>query len=214
MKLLLTSDNHHADGEHFFVVCLCSDVTEADWRHAGHGKVEGGDVHCTSWRPADQLILNGVFGGDAAEVELLLSHVTKLPKPAVGDAILSIAASNAVEYTSQPVCHQHVEAKEKNKHRCTILQVPVELADDTPQSQQPDHLQGAEQTSDALLPGHNVHFREPWYQQWIRPFVFLTFSEKTLFLNMPFHYSRDSVGTLSAHLQTRRLYMLSRKKLI
>lgn len=54
---LLTSYDHHADGENLLVVSFGGDVAEADTGHARHGKVKRRDVHGLPGRPIDK------FGG-------------------------------------------------------------------------------------------------------------------------------------------------------
>ncbi len=45
---------------------------------------------------------------------------------------------------------EHVEAEEEDEHGGAVLQVAVQLAHDSAEAQEADHLQCAEQTSDAL----------------------------------------------------------------
>ena len=51
----LTSNHHHADREHLFVVGLGCDIAEANAGHAGHREVERRDVHCRTLGPAIEL---------------------------------------------------------------------------------------------------------------------------------------------------------------
>ena len=48
-KCILTSNNHHKDRKHFFVVCFWGDVSESNGCHTGHGVVESSHVHWFSW---------------------------------------------------------------------------------------------------------------------------------------------------------------------
>ena len=50
-----TSNDHHADGEDLLVVRLGGDVAKADAGHAGHRKVQRGNVHRRAVRAALQL---------------------------------------------------------------------------------------------------------------------------------------------------------------
>lgn len=168
----LTSYNHHANGEDLLIVRLSSDIPESHRCHARHREIQGRYVHGPSRRPANQLILDDVLVGDPAEVELLLGHVAQLPEPAVGHPVLRVTAADAVEDAGQPVGHQHVEAQQEYEHGSAILQVAIQLADDTAQAQQSDHLEGTEQAANPLLPEHNGHFRE------IKRSCFVAFDEK------------------------------------
>lgn len=50
----------------------------------------------------------------------------------------------------QPVRHQSKHTDQQDQNCCPVLQVVVQLPRHPTQTQQPDHLQGAEQTADAL----------------------------------------------------------------
>lgn len=55
----------------------------------------------------------------------------------------------------QPVGGQSKHAHQQHQHSCPILDVVVQLTGNPTQTEQPDHLQWAEQTADALK-------REAW----------------------------------------------------
>lgn len=65
--------------------------------------------------------------------------------------IVGIAAPYRVPDAGQPVGHQHVEAEQEYQHGRPVLQVAVQLADHSPQPEQADHLEGAEQGPNAVL---------------------------------------------------------------
>lgn len=50
----------------------------------------------------------------------------------------------------QPVCSQSKHTHQQHQYSCSILNVVVQLASNPTQTEQPDHLQRAEQTADAL----------------------------------------------------------------
>lgn len=148
VAFLLTSDDHHAGGEYFLVVRFGGDVAETDAGHAGHGEVEGRDVHGLAGRPVDQLGRIALVGPDVGVRRL--SHVGQLPEPAVLDAVVGVRAADRVPDAGQPVGHQHVEAEQQDQHGRPVLQIAVQLAHHAAQSQQSHHLQSAEQTPDTL----------------------------------------------------------------
>lgn len=80
-----------------------------------------------------------------------MSDVAQLPKPAVPEAGLGVRAADVVPDAGEPVGDNHVEADEQDEHHGSILDVAVDLSDDSAQAQQADHLERAEQRADSLL---------------------------------------------------------------
>ena len=65
----LTSNYHHDYGEHLFVVRLGRDVTKTNRCHAGHGEVEGRNVHgpfggtSNKFAGKSHVLVDGLEGG-------------------------------------------------------------------------------------------------------------------------------------------------------
>jgi hypothetical protein len=70
----LTSDDHHANGEHFFVVGVRRHITESNRSHAGHREVQSGHVHGGSRGTANQFRLETLLI-DRRKVERLLTII-------------------------------------------------------------------------------------------------------------------------------------------
>jgi len=67
--------------------------------------------------------------------------------PAATGGSLGVAS---VPDASEPVGHQAEHADQQHQHRGAVLQVVVQLSGNPAQTQQADHLQGAEQAAHAL----------------------------------------------------------------
>lgn len=64
--------------------------------------------------------------------------------------IVCITPTNRVPDTGEPMSDQHVEAEQQDQHRCSVLQIPVQLPNHSSQSQQTHNFQGTEQRPDTL----------------------------------------------------------------
>ena len=67
---MLTANDHHANGEHFFVIRVRGHVAESDGGHACHRKVKRRHVHCGPWRSSDQFRFQS-FLVDCRKIEWL-----------------------------------------------------------------------------------------------------------------------------------------------
>jgi hypothetical protein len=55
----------------------------------------------------------------------------------------------------EPVRDEHVEAEEEDEHGGAVLEVAVQLSDNSTQTQQPNNFEGTEETADALKEKHS-----------------------------------------------------------
>lgn len=70
--------------------------------------------------------------------------------------ITSILNLMSLPNAGQPVCSQPKHAHQQHQYSCSILNVVVQFASNPTQPEQPDHLQRAEQTADALETGRKA----------------------------------------------------------
>lgn len=63
---------------------------------------------------------------------------------------------NYLPNAGQPVCSQAKHTHQQHQYSCSILNVVVQFASNPTQTEQPDHLQRAEQTADALETGRQT----------------------------------------------------------
>lgn len=58
--------------------------------------------------------------------------------------------TGTVPDAGQPVCSQAKNTHQQHQNSCSVLDVVVQFTSDPAQTEQPDHLKGAEQTADPL----------------------------------------------------------------
>lgn len=92
----------------------------------------------------------------------------------------------------QPVCSQPKHTHQQHQYSCSIFNVVVQFASNPTQSEQPDHLQRAEQTAYALKTDRKA---ETW--------VHVTQSLNLLLVSTQFCFRKLSIWGLSMHLHTR-----------
>lgn len=92
----------------------------------------------------------------------------------------------------QPVCSQPKHTHQQHQYSCSIFNIVVQFASNPTQSEQPDHLQRAEQTTDALKPDRKA---EVW--------VDMTQSVNSILVSTQFCFRKLTIWGLSMHLHTR-----------
>lgn len=92
----------------------------------------------------------------------------------------------------QPVCSQPKHTHQQHQYSCSIFNVVVQFASNPTQSEQPDHLQRAEQTAYALKTDRKA---EMW--------VHVTQSLNLILVSTQFCFRKLSIWGLSMHLHTR-----------
>ena len=95
----------------------------------------------------------------------------------------------SVPDAGQPVCSQPKHAHQQHQYSCSILNVVVQFASNSAQTEQPDHLQRAEQTADALQTGRKAEAGVSRSQR-LRP-------------ARQFCFTRRTVSGWDMHLHTR-----------
>jgi len=142
----LTAENHHEDGEYLFGLREGGHVAEADAGHAGQREVEGSDVRHRAGRPAVPDRLARLVAHRVAVANVAAERL----QPAVEDAVLRLDVADREPDAGEPVRDQHEHDEQQSQHCRSVLDVQVQLAGDSSQTQQPYHLQRAELRTYAL----------------------------------------------------------------
>ena len=79
-------------------------------------------------------------------------------QPAVGCVGRRFTVSDGVPDAGEPVSDQAEDEDEEYKHRRTILDVMIQLAGHSPQTEKTHHFQGTEETADTLQLDKNEKF--------------------------------------------------------
>lgn len=147
---VLTAHHHHRHRENLLPVCGRSDVAKSDGGETRHGEVERRNVQGVF--VGTPLPLSGTTGVVAVRSP---NAQGQLVEPAVGlngvgGLIDDLIVPDAVPDAGQPVGHQTEDAHQQDQDGCSILQVVVQFTSHPAQSEQADHLEGAEQTAETL----------------------------------------------------------------
>lgn len=139
--MLLTADEHDADGEDLLRVGVWRDVAEANAGQAAEGEIQSGDV----------LVLDAGSGEGVTVVIAFADLVSKVVKPAnpQGSSISRARAlyvADGVPDAGQPVGNEREGAHEQEQDGCAVFRVSVQLPRHAYQTQQPCGLQQANQS--------------------------------------------------------------------
>lgn len=135
---VLTAHHHHSHRENLLAICRRSDVAKPDGGEARHGEVEGGNVERVFVGAALPLACT------AGIVPVRSSNTQgQLVEPAVGFDGVSVLVDDlvvpdAVPDAGKPVGHQAEDTHQQHQDGRSVLQVVVQLAGDSAQTQQAD----------------------------------------------------------------------------